>query len=125
MRIIFLVTGIFLINTLNAQQCVPNSHISATLYRPFKNTTGGTMCFLPNLWASDTAYTVVSYKMTLFPVDDSVNSSEIDGIGNRFQGAARRLFSEAKTGDIISFTCIKAKHQNGKLLTLQPFNIQF
>ena len=108
-----------------AQTCIPNTNINGVLCPDslICPCPVGADCY-KRVAASDKALTVISFKLIAKGLKESGDSNdEAENIGDTFSPHVRNILNRTQEGSILEFTCIKAKNDNGQVLTLQPFTM--
>ncbi|MCX6317734.1 MAG: hypothetical protein NTW29_10610 [Bacteroidetes bacterium] len=68
-------------------------------------------------------YRVVSYVIEAEDNDNNINEARVLGNGINYTSGSY-VIRQAKKGEAIWFSCIRAIHTNGKTYTLRPFSIR-
>jgi len=123
--LLFLVISIKPFCQVGSTECKPDAEIKVNICGGnFLKTSICPACYecRPRLLASDSNYIIISFKIS------AELNGEIEEVGN--EGAfisnmeTSRILGKLKNGDFVDFNCIKAKHNNGSIYTLQPLHVQ-
>lgn len=127
MRLFFTFSILSFCIQANAQNCKSNIDIKVMVCGSnFQKDSTCPACYecRSRLVASDTSFSILSFRVTAGGEGFDGDIYEAPNEGAFFTAPVRNILVRLRKGSFIEFSCIKAKHRNGNIYTLQPFFLE-